>query len=249
MIVRRAVDIGGREFSFEVGRLAGLADGAVLARYGDTMVLATAVSSKSPREGVDFLPLTVDYEERMYAAGKIPGGFIKREGRPSESAILNARLTDRPLRPLFPKDYRNETQIVITVMSVDQQNDHGSLGIIGASAALSISDIPFHGPVGAVRVGYIGDEFVINPTLSELTYSKLDLAIAGTADAAMMVEAGALELPEDKMLEAIEFGHNAIKELVATQNQHVGRVGQPKRSYPTAEKEESLEAEVREWIG
>src|SRR5436190_4229722 len=244
-----SVEFAGRTLTLETGRLAGLADGAVLVRYGDTVILATAVSTGLPREGIDFFPMTIDYEEKMYAAGKIPGGFIKREGRPSESAILNARLTDRPLRPLFPKDYRNETQIVITVMSVDQQNDPGSLGIIGASAALSISDIPFYGPVGAVRVGYIGDEFVINPTLSELTYSKLDLAIAGTADAVMMVEAGALELPEDKMLEAIEFGHNAIKELVAMQNQLVERVGKPKRSYPTAEKDESLEAEVREWIG
>ena len=242
-------EFAGRTLTLETGRLAGLADGAVLVRYGDTVILATAVSSGLPREGIDFFPLTVEFEEKMYAAGKIPGGFIKREGRPSESAILNARLTDRPLRPLFPKDYRNETQIVITVLSVDQQNDYGSLGIIGASAALSISDIPFHGPVGAVRVGYIGDEFVINPTLSELTYSRLDLAIAGTADAVMMVEAGALELPEDKMLEAIEFGHNAIRELVGLQTQLVDRVGKPKRSYPTAETNEELERDVRDWIG
>ncbi len=244
-----SIEFAGRTLTLETGRLAGLADGAVLVRYGDTVILATVVSTGLPREGIDFFPLTIDIEEKMYAAGKIPGGFIKRETRPSESAILNARLTDRPLRPLFPKDYRNETQIVITVLSVDQQNDYGSLGIIGASAALSISDIPFYGPVGAVRVGYIGDEFVINPTLSELTYSKLDLAIAGTADAVMMVEAGALELTEDKMLEGIEFGHNAIKELVALQTQLVERVGKPNRSYPTAEVNEELDREVRDWIG
>jgi polyribonucleotide nucleotidyltransferase len=244
-----SVEFAGRTLTLETGRLAGLADGAVLVKYGDTVILATAVSGGLPREGIDFFPLTIDYEEKMYAAGKIPGGFIKREGRPSESAILNARLTDRPLRPLFPKDYRNETQIVITVLSVDQQNDPGSLGIIGASAALSISDIPFYGPVGAVRVGYIGDEFVINPTLSELTYSKLDLAIAGTSDAVMMVEAGALELPEDKMLEAIEFGHNAIRELVGLQSELVGRVGKTKRSYPTAEMNADLARDVQEWIG
>ena len=146
MIVRRAVDFGGREFSFEVGRLAGLADGAVLARYGDTMVLATAVSSKAPREGVDFLPLTVDYEEKMYAAGKIPGGFIKREGRPSEAAVLTSRLTDRPLRPLFPKEYRNDIQVVITVLSADQVNDPSICAINAASAAVHISDIPYYGP-------------------------------------------------------------------------------------------------------
>ncbi len=244
-----SIEFAGRTLTLETGRLAGLADGAVLVRYGDTVVLATAVSSGLPREGIDFFPLTVDFEEKMYAAGKIPGGFFKREGRPSETAILSARLTDRPLRPLFPKDYRNETQIVITVLSTDQQNDPSSLGIVGASAALSISDIPFHGPVGAVRVGYIGDQFVINPTLSELAHSRLDLSIAGTADAVMMIEAGALELTEDTMLRAIEFGHEAIKELVALQTRLVERVGKPKRSYPTAETNHELETEVRQWMG
>jgi polyribonucleotide nucleotidyltransferase len=244
-----SIEFAGRTLSLETGRIAGLAHGAVVVRYGDTVVLATAVSSGMPREGIDFFPLTVDYEERMYAAGKIPGGFFKREGRPTETAILNARLTDRPLRPLFPKDYRNETQIVITIMSVDQQNDPGALGIVGASAALSISDIPFYGPVGAVRVGYIGDEFVINPTMAELPYSRLDLAIAGTADAVMMIEAGALELSEDIMLRAIEFGHEAIKDLVALQTQLVERVGKPKRSYPRTETNGELDAEIRQWMG
>src|SRR5437660_12411915 len=231
MVESLSTEFAGRTLTLETGRLAGLADGAVLVRYGDTVILATAVSSGLPREGIDFFPLTIDYEEKMYAAGKIPGGFIKREGRPSEAAILNARLTDRPLRPLFPKDYRNETQIIITVMSVDQQNDPASLALIGASPALSISDIPFYGPVAAVRVGYVGDEFVINPTFSELTYSRLDLAIAGTADAVMMVEAGALELPEETMVRAIETAHQAMQPLIELQNEMVAKLGKSKRSY------------------
>src|SRR5919197_4956876 len=243
MIHRQEAIIGGGVMSIETGRVAEQASGAVLARYGETVILATVVGSDEPREGIDFFPLNVDVEERMYAAGKIPGGFIKREGRATEHAILACRLADRPLRPLFPKGYRNDVQIIITVLSADQENDPDIMGIVGASAALSISDIPFYGPVGAVRVGYIDDKFVINPTLSELTYSKLDLAIAGTADAVMMVEAGALELSEDKMLEAIEFAHHAIKELVALQTQLVERVGKPKRSYPTAELNEELDRE------
>src|SRR5262249_350744 len=155
---------------FETGQLAGLADGAVTVRYGDTLLLATAVASQAPREGVDFFPLTVDYEGKLYAAGKIPGGFIKREGRPGEHAMLSCRLTDRPLGPLFPKGFRNDVQIIVTVLSADQENDPDVLGICGASCALAISDIPFNGPVGAVRVGYVNDAFVINPTESELKY-------------------------------------------------------------------------------
>src|SRR5512133_987286 len=181
--------LGDRKLSIETGRIAGLADGAALVRYGDTMVLGTAVRSDMPREGVDFFPLTVDYEEKMYAAGKIPGGFIKRENRPSEQAILAARLTDRPIRPLFPKAYRNDVQVILTVLSADQENDPATIGTIAASAALSISDIPFFGPVAAVKVGYIDGEFVINPTLPQLQDSRLDLSVAGTSDAVMMVEA------------------------------------------------------------
>ncbi|MBM2809716.1 MAG: polyribonucleotide nucleotidyltransferase [Chloroflexi bacterium] len=244
-----SIEFAGRTLSLETGRLAGLAHGAVLVTYGETVVLVTAVSADTPREGLDFFPLTIEFEEKMYAAGKIPGGFFKREGRAGEAAILNARLTDRPLRPLFPKDYRNETQIVITVMSVDHENDPGSLGIVGASAALPISNIPFYGPVGAVTVGYINDQFVINPTLSQLTYSRLNLSIAGTADAVMMVEAGAIELSEAKMVEAIEFGHNAIKELVVLQNRMVEAIGKQKKSYPTTPINEALDAEIRAWIG
>src|SRR6188472_3436443 len=171
----------------ETGKLAEQADGAVVLRYGDTVVLATAVASKEPREGADFFPLTVDYEERMYAAGKIPGGFIKREGRPTEAATLAARLTDRPIRPLFPKGYKSEVQVITTVMSADQENDPDILSIDGASAALTLSQIPWDGPVGAVRVGYVDGEIVINPTQSDLAGSTLDMVVAGTSDAIMMV--------------------------------------------------------------
>src|SRR3990170_6508555 len=194
-------EIGAQTFSLEAGKRAEQADGAVLVRYGDTVLLATAVSGE-PREGIDFFPLTIDYEERMYAAGKIPGGFIKRESRPSEAAILAMRLTDRPIRPLFPKGYKQDVQIVLTVLSADQENDPDILGINGASAALSISHIPFLGPVGAVRVGYIDGAFVTNPTITQLDESDLDLVVAGTRDAVMMVEAGAKILPESLMADA-----------------------------------------------
>src|SRR5579883_432772 len=210
MVHRFETVIGGRVMSIETGRVAHQTNGAVLARYGDTVILATATASSAPREGIDFFPLTVDFEERMYAVGKIPGGFIKREGRPSEHAILASRLTDRPLRPLFPKGYRNDVQITVTVLSADQENDFDVLGISAASAALAISDIPFAGPVGAVRVGYVDEQLVINPTESELVDSRLDLVIAGTRDAIMMVEAGAKEVPEELVVEALRRGHEAI---------------------------------------
>jgi len=208
-----------------------LADGSAMVRYGDTIVLATAVSSHQPREGVDFFPLTVDFEEKMYAAGKIPGGFIKRENRPSEQAILSARLSDRPIRPLFPKAYRNDVQVILTVLSADQENDPAILGIIAASTALSISDIPFFGPVAAVKVGYIDGQFVLNPTMPQLALSKLDLTVAGTADAVMMVEAGARELPEEVVLQAIEFAHRSMQPAIELQEQAVAEVGKAKRPY------------------
>src|SRR5260221_6787375 len=175
--------IAGRALSIEAGRVAEQAGGAVIVRYGETVILATATSSVFPREGIDFFPLTVDVEERLYAAGKIPGGVIKREGRPTEHSILASRLVDRPIRPLFPKGYRNDVQVVITVLSADQENDPDVIGITAASAALSISNIPFLGPVGSVRVGYIDDQLVINPTESQLAESRLDLVCAATADA------------------------------------------------------------------
>jgi len=220
--------LGGRTLTIETGKLARLAGGSVTVRYGDTMVLGTANRSE-PRPGLDFFPLTVDFEERMYAAGKIPGGFIKRESRPSEAAILAARLTDRPIRPLFPEGYKDDVQVVITVLSTDQENDPDILGTIAASAALTISEIPFLGPVGAVRVGRVDGEFVVNPTMGDLEASELDLVVSGTRDAIMMVEAGSKILPEDVMAEAILFGHRAIQPLIDLQEELQRAVGKAKR--------------------
>ena len=219
---------GGRTLTIETGKLARLAGGAVTVRYGDTMVLGTANRSE-PRPGLDFFPLTVDFEERMYAAGKIPGGFIKREARPSENAILAARQTDRPIRPLFPEGYKDDVQLVITVLSTDQENLPDVIGTIAASTALTISEIPFNGPVGAVRVGRIGGEFVVNPTFSQLAESELDLIVAGTRDAIMMVEAGAKLLPEDVMAEAILFGHRSLQPIVDLQEEIQKAIGKAKR--------------------
>ena len=229
MSIKHEAEIGGKSFSLEAGKLAEQADGAVIVRYGDTVVLATAVASKEPREGADFFPLTVDYEERMYAAGKIPGGFIKRESRPSEAAILAMRLTDRPIRPLFPKGYFNDVQVVLTVLSTDMENDPDILALNGASAALSISHIPFGGPVGAVRVGRINGEFVTNPTNTELDESELDLVVAGTRDAVMMVEAGAKILPESVMADAIAYGHSELQKSIELQDRLVASAGAPKK--------------------
>src|SRR3989440_1794458 len=248
MIHRQEAVIGGRVMSIETGRVAEQASGAVLVRYGETVILATVVGSDEPREGIDFFPLTVDVEESMYAAGKIPGGFIKREGRASEHAILACRLADRPLRPLFPKGYRNDVQIIITVLSVDQENDSDILGIIGASAALSVSDIPFSGPVGAVRVGHIDDQLVINPLESQMSQSRLDLAIAGTSDAVMMVEAGAKELPENMMLEAVRFGHQALQDIISMQEKLAQAVNKAKRPYAPPPSDEALRNRVSELV-
>ena len=240
MAVKHEAEIGGQVLSMEAGKLAEQADGAVLLRYGDTVVLATAVASKEPREGADFFPLTVDYEERMYAAGKIPGGFIKRESRPSEAAILAMRLTDRPIRPLFPKGYYNDVQVVLTVLSTDQENDPDIVALNGASAALSISQIPFQGPVGAVRVGRLDGAFVTNPTNSQLAESELDLVVAGTREAVMMVEAGARILPEDVMADAIAYGHAELQKSIDMQEKLVGSVGKPKKVPFVGPKAESV---------
>ena len=223
-----SVEFGGRTLTIETGRMARLAGGAVTVRYGDTVVLGTANRSE-PRPGLDFFPLTIDFEERMYAAGKIPGGFIKRESRPSEAAILACRLTDRPIRPLFPEGYKDDVQCVITVLSTDQENDPDILGTIAASAALTISEIPFQGPIAAIRVGRIAGEFVINPTISELEESELDLVVSGTRDAIMMVEAGAKILPEDVMADAILFAHRALQPLIDLQLELQEAVGKAKR--------------------
>jgi polyribonucleotide nucleotidyltransferase len=227
--IKLEAEIGDKSFSLEAGKLAEQADGAVIVRYGDSVVLATAVASKEPREGADFFPLTVDYEERMYAAGKIPGGFIKRESRPSEAAILAMRLTDRPLRPLFPKGYYNDVQVVLTVLSTDQENDPDILALNGASAALTISAIPFNGPVGAVRVGRIDGQFVTNPTNSQLALSDLDLVVAGTREAVMMVEAGAKIVPESVMADAIAYGHAEAQKSIDLQEKLASTVGKPKK--------------------
>ncbi len=204
----------GKSLSIEAGRVARQADGAVLVRYGDTVVLVTAVASKQPRQGIDFFPLTVDYQERAYAAGKIPGGFFKREGRPHDKETLTARLIDRPLRPLFPEGYRQDVQIIGTVLSADQENDPDVLAVLGASAALTISPIPFLGPIGAVRVGRVGGRLVLNPTYAQQEAADIDLVVAGTRAAVVMIEAGAKEVSEELMVEAIEFGHKGIQALI-----------------------------------
>ncbi len=222
---------GDGEIIVETGKLAGQANGAVTVRHGDTVILATATAAQDPRPGVDFFPLTVDYEERLYAAGKIPGSFFKREGRPGENAILLCRLTDRPLRPMFPKGFRNDVNIVITALSADQEHFIDILAIIGASTALTISDVPFNGPVGAVRVGYIDSQFVFNPTASQMEKSLLDLRLAGTKEAVIMVEAGASEVTEELMLEALQKGHAAMQPVIALQEKMRAELGKPKKEF------------------
>src|SRR6476646_4271819 len=224
-----SVDVGGQEIVFETGKLAKQADGAVLVRSGDTMILATAVGRPDARPDADFFPLTVDVEEKMYAAGKIPGGFFKREGRATERATLTARMIDRPIRPLWPKGFRNEVQVICTVLSADLITPHDILCINGASTALMISPLPFQGPVGAVRIGMIDGELVVNPTLQESeNESTLDLIVVGTKDGLTMVEAGAGEIPEDKLLEALAQAHEEIKKLCEIQEELARRVGKAK---------------------
>ncbi len=228
-------EVGGRVLTIETRKLAEQASGAVTVRYGDTVVLVTACVSDEPREGIDFLPLTVDYEERLYAAGKIPGGFIRREGRPSQEATLVSRLTDRPLRPLLPKAWRKDIQLIVTVLSADQENDPNTLAVIGGSAVLAISEVPFDGPVGAVNVGYIDNELVLNPTLAQLEDSLLDLVVASTKEAIVMVEAGAREVSEDIVIEAIKFGHEANQDIIKLQEQLRQACGKPKAEAPSSE--------------
>ncbi len=231
--------VGGRVMTLETGRLAKQANGAVFVRYGDTAVLVTATASRQPREGIDFFPLTVDFEERLYAVGKIPGGFIKREGRPTEKAILAARLTDRPIRPLFPEGFRNDVQIVATVMSVDYDHSPEICGMVGASAALSLSNIPFEGPIGAVEVGWLDGQPIINPTLEQAQRSRLKLTVAGTFDNVLMIEAGAEEVTESEVLDAIFAGHHEIRRIVEVIRDLQSRAGKPKGDYtlylPSAE--------------
>jgi len=249
VIHERSIEIAGRTLTIETGRVAEQADGAVLVRYGETVVLTTVVGAKQPVEGIDFFPLTVEYEEKMYAAGKIPGGFFRREGRPSEQAILAARLTDRPIRPLFPKGYRNEVQVISTVLSADQENEPDVLSIIGASAALTLSDIPWYGPVGAVRIGELNGELVVNPTSHQLLESTMDIVVAGTADAILMVEGQADEISEDRFIEAVVLAHEEIKRIVAMQLELQAVAGKPKREFVPPQENVELKQQIAEYLG
>ena len=241
------MELAGRPLIIETGKMAKQASGAVLVRYGETVVLVTSTGSKEAREGTDFFPLTVDYEEKMYSVGKMPGGFLRREGRPGNSAILNARLIDRPIRPLFDKRCRNEVHVVATVLSVDYDNAPELCGMLGASASLGISDIPWDGPIAGVRVGRIDGQFVINPTQAELESSSLNITVAGSETAILMVEGGANEAPEEDVLDAIMFGHETIKKLVDFQKKIIEEVGKPKRTLLFPEVPEEIEKSIREY--
>src|SRR6266852_1643066 len=247
-IVTKNVEVAGRRLSIETGRVAEQANGAVILRQGDTVVLSTAVMAREPREGIDWFPLTCDYEEKLYAAGKIPGAFMRREGRPSETAILASRLTDRPLRPLFPDGFRLDIQVVSTVLSVDQENDPTILSINGASTAIVISDVPWAGPVGAVRMGLLDGKVVVNPPMGRMAESELDLVVAGTADAILMVEAGAKGVTEQTVLEALEMAQDAIRQICAAQLELREQVGREKREFiPASYSEQAIEV-VNEYL-
>jgi polyribonucleotide nucleotidyltransferase len=250
-LTRREIDLGQATLSIETGRLAKQADGSVVLRYGDTVVLVTAVASKTPREGVDFLPLTVDYRENTYAAGKIPGGFFRREGRPNEKEILTSRVIDRPLRPMFPTGWNYETQIIGLVLSSDQKNDSDVLAITGASFALAISDIPFPIPIAAVRVGLDANGgYLINPTFDQLESSRLNLIVAGSAEAVVMVEGGGQEVSEDEVLGGIYAGHETIRKIIAVQNDLAREIGRPKRAVPVREEPAGVREKLeRDWKG
>ena len=235
-----------RTLHVELGHVAEQANGALLVSAGDTMLLVTAVASSAPREGIDFFPLTCDFEEKLYAAGRIPGSFPRREGRPTESAILTSRMIDRPMRPLFPKDFRNDVQIVATVLSADQETDPSTLALFGASLALTISDIPHGGPVGAARVGMIDGELILHPTLQQIAVSDLDLMVAGTADSISMVEAGAHQVPEDVMLRAMRMAHDEIRRQAEFQNRIRSEVGKPDMTYPSSAVAPEIAAAVKE---
>ena len=239
-----SMELAGRTLTIETGKLAGLANGNVLVRYGDTVVMVNVVASKEPREGIDFFPLSVDYEEKMYAAGKIPGGFTRREGKAADKAILVSRAIDRPIRPLFPKDFRNDVVVTATVLSVEIDNSPEVCAMIGTSAALSISDIPFGGPTAAVKVGYVDGEFVINPNLEQRKKSELDLLVAGTMDKIAMIEAGAKELPDDKMLEAIKAGHVEIKKVCEFISKIKAEIGKEKFEYKSFEVDHDIYEEI-----
>jgi len=249
MQIKESLTVGGHPFTIETGRLAKQADGAVLLTHGDTVILITAVSERSKREGLDFFPLTVNYQEMTYAAGKIPGGFFKREGRPSDRETLTSRLIDRPIRPLFPDGYKNETQVIATVLSLDNAYDPSPLGIVGASAALTLSDIPFDGPIAAVRVGRIKGEFIAFPSEEQRAESDIDLVVAGSKDAILMVEAGADFVSEDDMVAAILFGHDAMQPLLEVQVKMAEKLGKEKRVFEPDPLDEGFMAWMREKAG
>ncbi|MBQ4609078.1 MAG: polyribonucleotide nucleotidyltransferase, partial [Clostridia bacterium] len=238
-------ELAGRELTLEFGKYCGQANGSVIVRLGDTVVMVNATAAEKPREGQDFFPLSVDFEEKMYSVGKIPGGFIKREGRPSEKATLTSRLIDRPLRPLFNKGIRNDVQVVATVLSVEHDVTPDIPAMIGASAALAVSDIPWAGPIAGVNVGLVDGEVVINPSVAQREVSKLNLTVAGTDEAVLMVEAGAKEISEEDMLRAILTGHEEIKKLVAFQKQIVAEIGKEKREFPVFETGADVKEVVR----
>src|SRR5512135_1224733 len=246
MVNRVEIEVRGKGLSLETGKMARQADGSVVAQYGDTVILATAVSSKTPREGIDFFPLTIDYQEKTYSAGKIPGGFFKREGRPTEKEVLTSRLIDRPVRPLFPKGFACETQGIVSVLSYGDENIADILGITAMSAALHISDIPFDGPVGAVRIGRVAGSFVINSDLREAEECDINLVVAGTEEAVAMVEGSAQEMSETDLLEAIDIAHKEIKRLCQFQNEFRAKAGKTKRTVVAPVNDETLEKTVRE---
>ncbi len=242
-----SIDLAGRKLTAEIGKVAELAGGSVLVRYGDTVVLVTATASSKPREGIDFFPLSVDYQERLYAVGKIPGSFMKREGRPTENAILTSRVIDRPIRPLFPKDLRNDVSIVATVLSVEQDNSPEIVSMIGTGIAIAISDIPFNGPVAGVSVGLVDGQFVINPTVKQREKNQLDLTVVGSKEKVVMIEAGAKEVAEDTMLEAIMFGHETIQKLCDFISEIAQEVGKPKFEYQSFAVDESLYNDIKDY--
>ena len=244
MKVTKEIQLNGKILSLETGRFAKQAHGAVMVRYGDTMVLATVVSNFEAKEGQDFFPLQVEYREKTAAAGKIPGGFFKREGRPTEKEILSSRLIDRPIRPMFPKAYKNETQVLVTVYSSDMEHDGDVLGACAASAAFMVSDIPFDGPIAEVRVGRVGGKYIVNPTFKELDSSDLDITVAGTSDSIVMVEGESVEASENDLLEALRVGHEAIKSLCSIQIELAKEINKPKRNIIVPEILSGLKEEV-----
>src|SRR5690242_13141596 len=238
------LDWGGRKLTLETGKVARQADGAVVATYGESKVLATVVAAKEPREGIDFMPLTVDYQEKFYAAGRIPGGYFKREGRPTERETLISRLIDRPIRPLFAEGWRNETQVIVTTLSHDLENDPDILAMVASSAALCLSGAPFKGPIGAARVGFSNNEYILNPTLEEMAESNLDLVVAGTSDAVLMVESEAKELPEEIMLGAVMFGHRHFQPVINAIIELAEKAAKDPRELTVADNS-ALEAKLR----